>query len=238
MKRFFNLIFWTAVALVIGVVGASYLQAQSVPDGVPPDLAEKPIKDWFTQLNILTLVVVGRLAGELIGALRNQGGLVGIFRAVVFGQSVPKAIAVDYKQELAPKEGGGIRALFVAVVLLLPAWGPPLVVGTGAVILTTACASRTAYKKSLLVTGESVRAAMNIYGGLHRAGVLTAAEEERIDFLHDRQFLPAYNAAVAAANQDLGQMTPAKIGSLAADLIDLITQLRRQHPEVTLPHEN
>lgn len=71
----------------------------------------------------LALVVL-RLIGETIGSLRNGGGLVGWFRSVLYGQSVPKPIAQDYKQELkadAPKASGGALTIILAGMLTIGA---------------------------------------------------------------------------------------------------------------------
>lgn len=46
------------------------------------------------------VVVVLRILGEGYSALRSGGGLVGIYRGIVFGENVPKPIAKDYKNEL------------------------------------------------------------------------------------------------------------------------------------------
>lgn len=62
-------------------------------------------------------LVIFRFIGEAIGSLRNGGGLVGLFRSIVYGQGVPKPIATDYKVELAkPEDKGGAGP---AVMLLL-----------------------------------------------------------------------------------------------------------------------
>lgn len=65
--------------------------------GVPPGLGflEK------LQLNGVTAMVVIRAIGELYSSIRAGGGLIGIWRALLYGQNVPKPILQDYKAELA-----------------------------------------------------------------------------------------------------------------------------------------
>jgi len=49
------------------------------------------------------LIMLGiRLLGEAFSSLRNGGGLVGLWRTLLYGQNLPKAIADDYKEELNP----------------------------------------------------------------------------------------------------------------------------------------
>jgi len=50
----------------------------------------------------LVLVLV-RYSGEIFSALRNRGGLRGIYRGVVFGENVPRPISNDYSRELKLK---------------------------------------------------------------------------------------------------------------------------------------
>jgi hypothetical protein len=82
------------------LVSANVALAQSVGD---PAQTASSHPDW-TKLNIFGLngVVVVRVLGEAYGSLRNGGGLVGLWRTLIYGQSVPKAIAKDYEKELEP----------------------------------------------------------------------------------------------------------------------------------------
>ena len=54
-------------------------------------------------------LVVMRVLGETFSSLKNGGGLIGLFRAVMYGANVPGPIAQDYKEELKP---GGSKPPF------------------------------------------------------------------------------------------------------------------------------
>jgi hypothetical protein len=64
---------------------------------LPPELTgvftEKNLKwailAWFIVTN----------AGRFYSAVRNGGGLRGIYRGLIFGENTPKAVADDYKPE-------------------------------------------------------------------------------------------------------------------------------------------
>jgi len=101
------------------------------------------------------------------------------------------------------------------------------------VLLMPACAG-TAFKKSLLATGEAVNAAMNAYGTLYRAGVLTDDQIEDVRTGH-ANFQLAYNRAVQLAETDYSKLTPIEISNLAFDLILTINELRGKHPEIEIP---
>ena len=49
---------------------------------------------------IALAVIVLRVLGEAFSALKNGGGLVGLFRTICYGEGIPKAIAHDYHEEL------------------------------------------------------------------------------------------------------------------------------------------
>lgn len=121
----------------------------------------------------------------------------------------------------------GQGLLFVAVTVT--PFVPVLVIGGATAIVQTACHSPAA-AKTLLATGESVKAAMNIYGELYRMEPtpLTPDEIARVRREFAR-FQLAYNQAVAAVEQDLKQMTPAAVAQLAVDIIETIGQLRGKY---------
>jgi phage-related minor tail protein len=92
-------------------------------------------------------------------------------------------------------------------------------------VLLAGCANHIAAVKTLLATGETVNAAMNVYGELYRAGALEADEIASVREKH-ATFQLAYNKAVQLVGGDLKQMTPAEVGALASDLIIFIHQLK------------
>lgn len=93
MKILFRFLFLFALVM------ANVALAQSVTQDQLQSVAAED--DW-TKWNIfgLNAVVVLRVLGEIYAALKNGGGLVGIWRAIIYGQNVPKPIAQDYKHEL------------------------------------------------------------------------------------------------------------------------------------------
>jgi len=56
---------------------------------LPPELLSTNIKDW--QLNGVTLLLAIQLAGRAYAGLSKGGGLVGIFKGIVFGTNTPKS---------------------------------------------------------------------------------------------------------------------------------------------------
>lgn len=86
-------------AFFFALVTANVALAQSVTqDQMTTAIAAD---DW-TKWNIfgLNAVVIVRVIGEIYSALKNGGGLLGIGRAILYGQNLPKVIADDYKEEL------------------------------------------------------------------------------------------------------------------------------------------
>lgn len=84
---------------LFALVMANVALAQSV---TPAQMETAINQDDWTKWNIfgLNAVVVLRVLGEVYAALKNGGGLIGIWRAIIYGQNVPKPIAQDYKHEL------------------------------------------------------------------------------------------------------------------------------------------
>jgi hypothetical protein len=54
---------------------------------IPSEMLETPIRDW--QLNVTTLLVAFAFVGRGYKALRSGGGLVGLWRGVMFGENAP-----------------------------------------------------------------------------------------------------------------------------------------------------
>lgn len=96
---------FTALQLIIAVMLLWLLipvaHAQLAPSEIPPDYLTEDFRNW--QLNLNTLFVVFFLLGRAFKALRNGGGLVGVWRGIIFGENVPKGVIVE-KENLNPKE--------------------------------------------------------------------------------------------------------------------------------------
>jgi hypothetical protein len=67
---------------------------------IPVEYLSAPVREW--QLNLTTLYVVAHLLGNAYSALKHGGGLVGIFRGILFGENVPAAVAKDYEKPKPP----------------------------------------------------------------------------------------------------------------------------------------
>jgi hypothetical protein len=94
-------------------------------------------------------------------------------------------------------------------------------------MLLAGCMNNLTAVKTLLATGETVNAAMNVYGELHRAGALTAEETASVRTKHETYRL-AYAKAVELVGGDLSKMTPAEVGALASDLVIFIHTLKNR----------
>lgn len=89
-----------------------------------------------------------------------------------------------------------------------------------------ACASpkMVAYK-SLAAIGYSVDASMQIHANLVARGLETPATRAKVAYMHDKQFNPAYTAAVMAAKLDLTAPAPCELQTIAANLSAFISSL-------------
>ena len=56
---------------------------------LPPELLNTNVKDW--QLNGVTVLLAIQLLGRAYSGLSKGGGLVGMFKGIVFGTNTPKS---------------------------------------------------------------------------------------------------------------------------------------------------
>jgi hypothetical protein len=77
-----------------------------------------------------------------------------------------------------------------------------------------------------MVAGESVNAAMNVYGELYRAGELSESEVAEVREKH-AAFQSVYNQAVKAVEFDLSELTPPDLALIVSDLILTIDRLKQ-----------
>lgn len=73
----------TGLAMLVTV---ATLHAQSTGD-IPDDLLNKNLKDW--QLNGVTLLLIVTTLGRIYSALKGGGGLIGVWRGIVYGTNTP-----------------------------------------------------------------------------------------------------------------------------------------------------
>ena len=92
---------------------------------------------------------------------------------------------------------------------------------------------KAAAYKSLASVGFAVDGAMSAYGQLCAQGKVDALTQKKIDYIHDLEFNPAYKLALQTAKLDYTKPTPAELGTIATQLIDLINQL--VHPKPVTP---
>ena len=78
---------------------------------------------------------------------------------------------------------------------------------------------------TLEVLGASVDASMKVAAGLYHNGQITAAQWNTIASIHDNQFLPAYNAAVAAVQYDTNQPAAPNLLQLAGQIATAVQQM-------------
>lgn len=85
MKKL-NQITWLLTLIAAALLWATPTVAQDAT--LPAELLNTNVKDW--QLNGVTLLIALQLAGRAYAALSSGGGLVGIFRGILFGTNTPK----------------------------------------------------------------------------------------------------------------------------------------------------
>jgi hypothetical protein len=57
---------------------------------IPAELLNAPLDKW--QLNLTTLALIGMILGRAYKAIRQGGGLRGIYRGLVYGENVPNEV--------------------------------------------------------------------------------------------------------------------------------------------------
>jgi len=105
MKSLFRLLMFVFAGFALASL-AMAAEAAAVTD--PSALLNTPISQW--QLNGVTATLVLMIVGRIYNGARTQGGIIGMWRAFLYGENLPKVIAEDYKQELqtpAKKPDGG-----------------------------------------------------------------------------------------------------------------------------------
>jgi hypothetical protein len=86
--KLFNQIMWALLPIAAGLFFATSALAQD-PVTLPGELLNTNIKDW--QLNGVTALLAIQLLGRAYSGLSKGGGLVGVFRGIVFGTNTPKS---------------------------------------------------------------------------------------------------------------------------------------------------
>jgi hypothetical protein len=101
-----------------------------------------------------------------------------------------------------------------------------LLLSLSTTIFLMGCVSaKTAAYKTLAAVGYSVDATMVIYAKAVVKGQVSPETRAKVAFIHDKQFAPAYTAAVMAAKMDYTTLAPADVQQIAANLAALITSI-------------
>jgi hypothetical protein len=96
MKRFISFLFGVVMLFSCAALYAGDFSSDFAP------IANSSINN--IQLNMVTVGLLLRVAGELYSSIRGGGGLRRILTNFWFGENIPKVIAQDYKQELDTKQ--------------------------------------------------------------------------------------------------------------------------------------
>ena len=86
---------------------------------------------------------------------------------------------------------------------------------------------------TLEVLGASVDASMKVAAGLYHDGKITTAQWNLLASLHDTEFLPAYNAAVAAVQYDTGQPAAPSLIALGGQIAAALETMTTPQPTPT-----
>ena len=97
-KHFFIIVATVIVFAALALCVSSFAQATgtSAPEivdsgivpSIPADLATKPINEW--QLNAVTIIIVIQVLGRAFASLKSGGGLVGVWRSLIYGSANSK----------------------------------------------------------------------------------------------------------------------------------------------------
>jgi hypothetical protein len=151
------------IALAVALVATTAYAAYD-PSVVSPETNIFSV-DFASKLG--GLMFWGALLGRAYSAIRNGGGLIGIWNGLVFGTNVPKVVATDYKAELAAeekKDGAGAKALCFAV----------LMIGAGGFALTTFSGCQTINAWVNTTDADKIEKITSTVSGLSSSGVAAA----------------------------------------------------------------
>lgn len=87
--------------LLVGIILLPFvLVAQTNDMGLilPPDMLDTNVRDW--QLNGVTLLLLIQVFGRAYKGLKNGGGLIGIWKAIIMGVTPPKVPEPYVKSEI------------------------------------------------------------------------------------------------------------------------------------------
>ena len=86
---------------------------------------------------------------------------------------------------------------------------------------------------TLKILGATVDATMSTAAQLYLDGKISAAQWNTLATLHDNEFLPAYNAAVAAVQYDTGQPAAPSLVALGGQIVSALETMTSPSPTPT-----
>lgn len=96
---------------------------------------------------------------------------------------------------------------------------------------------RVAAGQTLKATGQTAEAVVALSAQLYRDGYLSAAKAREVADFYDKQFQPAYRAAVVAARSDLSSFASADVLRLLAQLQALLPPPQKREPIASVVDE-
>lgn len=114
------------------------------------------------------------------------------------------------------------RFLVIAVALLFAA---PLFVTSGC-----SATNQTVAYRTLGVVGASADSAMKTATSMLKNGTITVAQWQKAADIHDKQFQPAYNLALASVQANLNSIASPELQGLADQLAALILSFQKTTP--------
>lgn len=167
---------------------------------IPAEMLSRPFSEW--QLNLTTLFLMLMLAGRLFKSLKSGGGLIGIWRGILYGENIPTPIAKDYAREIeADRTGkpGGLGPVAMIAFALLP---------LGILLGSTACTSPATPPTAEQREAQILKIAGTVEG-LARVGVAGV-------LVKNPELAPYFTAASEAIliAVDSGTVEPAALSAL------------------------
>lgn len=186
MRTKLAVVFW--VVMVVGLVSC-WAQALTAP----ADLQTKPFSQW--QLNLVTLGLIAQALGRAYTAVRAGGGLVGIWRSVVFGSTT--------------------------TVKVLVAMGLIGLLGLMAACTTT---QQRVAVNTLFSLEQGATAAVDGYDSRVIKGVLPTNDVPRVSALYNK-FQASMLVALDAVQFNSNAIAPPSLAVESQDLVNLIMKL-------------
>ncbi len=187
MRTKLAVVFW--VVMVVGLVSC-WAQALTAP----PGLETTPLNKW--QLNLVTLGFIAQVLGRALTALRAGGGLVGMWRSVVFGSTT--------------------------TVKLLVAMG---LIGLMGLMGACTTSQQQVAVNTLFTLEQTATAAVDGYDSLVIKGTVPTNDVPKVSALYNK-FQASMLVALDAVQFNSNAIAPPSLVVESQDLVNLITRLQ------------